>query len=164
MSKNISIDGKLDDEASKDQPLQPRDLMSAVRTLYRATGRFDEAIAAKLEVDLSALRAINVMEKGTVNPKYILEQLGLKSASVTAVLDRLEKAGYITRTISAHDRRSWDIALTKEAAQATDALYSVLGATIAEMFAERNAEEMAITVEAINDLVTSLDKAADKIS
>lgn len=144
--------------------MQPRDLMNAVRILYRATGRFDEAIAAKLQVDLSALRAINVMENGSVSPKYILEQLGLKSASVTAVLDRLEKAGHITRSISAHDRRSWDITLTKNAAGMTEALYNVLGETIAEVFAERSAKEMEIVVQAINDLVASLDTAADKIS
>lgn len=146
------------------QPWGPVELAMAVRTLYRATGRFDEAIAAKLGVDLSALRAINVMERGSVSPKYILEQLGLKSASVTAVLDRLEKAGHITRTVSATDRRSWDIALTKETAEATHDLYEVLGTTIADMFTERSAQEMSTAISAIDDLVTSLDAAADKIS
>ncbi|MEP0520778.1 MAG: MarR family transcriptional regulator [Hyphomicrobiales bacterium] len=164
MSENVPIEGKSGGKISAIQDLQPRDLVNAVRTLYRATGRFDEAIAEKLQVDLSALRAINVMENGSVSPKYILEQLGLKSASVTALLDRLEKAGHITRTVSAHDRRSWDITLTKDAAGATEALYNVLGATIAEVFAGRSAKELEIAIQAINDLVTSLDTAADKIS
>lgn len=164
MSEYTSTEGEVCGDHSSGEPLGSQELVKAVRALYRATGRFDEAIAAKLKVDISALRAINAMQHGSVSPKYILEQLGLKSASVTAVLDRLEKAGHITRTISAHDRRSWDISLTREAHQAADDLYEVLGATIAQTFAERSGQEMAVAIRAIDDLITSLDTAADKIS
>lgn len=164
MTRNKFTEANSSGEITSNKELGPPDLVDAVRKLYRTTGRFDEAIAARLAVDHSALRAISAIHKGCVSPKYILEQLGLKSASVTAVLDRLEKAGHITRTISANDRRSWDIALTDETCQATQDLYEVLGTTIADTFAERNRQEMSIAISAIDDLVASLDTAADKIS
>lgn len=164
MSKDKSVEIEISDEMTTDPVVGPPDLMYAVRNLYRATGRFDEALAAKLDVDLSALRAINALEKKTASPKYILEQLGLKSASVTAVLDRLEKAGHISRTVSATDRRSWDIALTEDTRKATGDLYQVLGTAIADTFAERTRQDMVTAIGAIEDLVTSLDTAASKIS
>lgn len=52
-----------------------------------------------------------------LSPKDIINQLDLTSGSVTALLDRLERAGYITRMANPDDRRSLLVMLNRTAAQ-----------------------------------------------
>jgi DNA-binding MarR family transcriptional regulator len=51
-----------------------------------------------------------------VSPKDTIAQLGLTSGSGTALLDRLEKSGYIRRAPNPADRRSLLIVLDRDAA------------------------------------------------
>lgn len=53
---------------------------------------------------------------GPVNAKSIVSRLGLKSGSGTALLDRLEKAGYVHRLPNPDDRRGVLIELDRAAA------------------------------------------------
>lgn len=58
-----------------------------------------------------------------VSPGDIISHLGLTSGAGTALLDRLEGAGYIARTRHPEDRRSVLIVLDKEAAAEPLALH-----------------------------------------
>lgn len=57
--------------------------------------------------DLRALiHLLDAARCGTIaTPGWLGERLGLNSASVTALVDRLEKAGHIKRVRDTHDRR-----------------------------------------------------------
>ncbi|MFJ9516920.1 MarR family winged helix-turn-helix transcriptional regulator [Kitasatospora sp. NPDC101801] len=56
--------------------------------------------------DVQALLAVlRAADGGGVTPGKLREQLALTSGAVTAVLDRLERAGHVTRTRDANDRR-----------------------------------------------------------
>lgn len=61
-----------------------------------------------------------------LSPKEIITYLGLSSGSGTALLDRLETAGYIKRLPNPDDRRGVLIALDEEAAKVPIALYRKL--------------------------------------
>lgn len=60
---------------------------------------------------------------GSVSPKEIISYLGISSGSGTALIDRLETAGYIKRLPNPDDRRGVLIVLDEEAAKAPVALY-----------------------------------------
>ena len=67
------------DRAAKDQNLHPTDF-GCIGYLYRA--------------------------EGPVSPKQVIAHMGLSSGSGTALLDRLEQAGYTRRLPNPDDRRS----------------------------------------------------------
>lgn len=134
-------------------------LLGAVRALYGAIERFDGRVAAVLGIDRTALRAVNAMETGAVSPTRLGGELGLASGSVTALLDRLERAGHVERVAAADDRRRRDARLTASARKAADAAYGRLGAAIGQAFADAPPEEIAAARDAVARLARAFDAA-----
>lgn len=76
------------------------------RAQQRATDALDDAVAAELGVNRTDLRCLDVLlQMGTGTPGQLASALGLTSGSVTALLDRLEKRGYLGRSADPSDRR-----------------------------------------------------------
>ncbi|MGW0324548.1 MarR family winged helix-turn-helix transcriptional regulator [Nocardia sp. NPDC003183] len=67
------------------------------------------------ETDRRALEIVLLEEKSTT-PGRLAERLGLTSAGVTIMLNRLEKQGYITRSLHPTDRRRVIVMATELAA------------------------------------------------
>jgi DNA-binding MarR family transcriptional regulator len=84
--------------------------------------------------DLRALiRLLDASRAGiTATPGWLGEQLGLNSASVTALLDRLERLGHVSRVRDTADRRR--VLLVVES-QAVALGWSFFGPLITEMVA-----------------------------
>nr|WP_314141505.1 MarR family transcriptional regulator [uncultured Rhodococcus sp.] len=59
-------------------------------------------------------------------PGWLGQQLGLESASVTALIDRMERAGHVGRTRDAHDRRKVLLNVTPSAIALGQAFFGPL--------------------------------------
>lgn len=137
-------------------------LVDSVRSLYGAIGRFDECMATSMGIDRTSLRAIDALRYGALQPKDFAERLGLTTASVTAMLDRLEKAGHISRTQSPTDRRSWIINLTDQSREQAKKSYGNLGDTFQTVFADKTNAELAKALEVIEELTQAFDASGDQ--
>jgi DNA-binding MarR family transcriptional regulator len=147
------------------KPVTPMtDLLQAVRQMYAAIERFDARAASELGVDRTALRAINAMERGSVTPGSLGAELGLSSGSVTALLDRLERAGHVERRLSRDDGRRRDAELTRTARMKADRIYEGLGQSIEAAFAQTEAERLQALSEGLSALTAAFNAAADKAS
>lgn len=94
-------------------------------------------------------------ENRPVSPKEIGPQLGLSSGSITALLDRLEKVGFIRRVSNPEDRRSVLIELDRDVATEAIALYRRLENSyrnVAESFSEQQLETIASFLEKMTRL------------
>jgi DNA-binding MarR family transcriptional regulator len=137
------------------------DLLQAVRQMYAAIDRFDATAAASLGVDRSALRAINAMERGSVTPGSLGAELGLSSGSVTALLDRLERAGHVERRLSREDGRRRDADLTPAARVRADRIYDSLGRSISGVFETVDPDHLQTLVAGLLQLSAAFNAAAD---
>jgi len=91
---------------SRDRQALELALGAAMRTYQRSVDAFDEAAAIYLGVNRTDLRCLDVLlEQGQASPGYLATALGLTTGSVTAMLDRLEKLGYVERRPDPGDRR-----------------------------------------------------------
>jgi DNA-binding MarR family transcriptional regulator len=135
-------------------------LLQTVRALYEAIERFDAAAAQNLDVDRSGLRAINAMEHGAISPSELAVRLGLTSGAVTALLDRLEKVGQVTRHASSDDRRRKDAALTADARAKAGAQFRKLAKQIGKEFASCSVATLQESVDSLCKLHTAFDAAA----
>jgi len=91
---------------SRDRQAVEQDLGAAMRTYQRSVDAFDEAAAIYLGVNRTDMRCLDVLlEQGQATPGYLADALGLTTGSVTAMLDRLEKLGYVERCPDPGDRR-----------------------------------------------------------
>jgi DNA-binding MarR family transcriptional regulator len=119
-----------------------------VREFQRAVDQGDDEIARLLKLNRTDLRCLDLLlQRGPSTPGRLSVELGLTTGSVTAMLDRMEKAGYITRTPDPGDRRKIIIQATPEtAAQAMEAMMPLMEDS-AKSMADYGAAELKLLVD-----------------
>ncbi|WP_330294472.1 MarR family winged helix-turn-helix transcriptional regulator [Streptomyces sp. NBC_00503] len=91
-------------------------LGGAVQGYQSTVDDYDRETARLLGVNETDLRCLEIlMATEEAAPSALGTQLGLTTGSVTAMLDRLEKAGYLTRSPHPTDRRRTLVRVTPEA-------------------------------------------------
>lgn len=88
----------------------------AARVAQNATDAMDEAVAALLGVNRTDGMCLDIIDRlGTVSAGRLAQESRLTTGAVTAVLDRLESAGYVRRVDDPNDRRRVLVEITEEA-------------------------------------------------
>lgn len=125
------------------------DIIFAGRKVYQAVEDLDAAITARLGINRSDLQCLNLLEGGAVSPKDIRERLGLSSGAVTALIDRLENAGYVRRTASTQDRRSIVVEITPEVFARLGKLYRSIAGEIVAQFGGDSPDDRTVACTAL---------------
>ena len=113
-----------------------------------AVDAVDAAAAARLGVNRTDLRCLEILlGRESTTPSQLATELGLTTGSVTAMLDRLERLGYLTRAPGSGDRRKTQVRITDAAARLAWEIYGPI--------AEEGAAEVATYTAA--ELATILD-------
>lgn len=124
-------------------------VVAASRAVYAAIDLVDATVAGQLGVHRSDLRCLNLLEHGPRTPSEIGAALGLTSGAVTALLDRLERAGFARRVRAATDRRSVRVELPPAAYARVGRLYGTIAQAISAAFDGLAAEEVAATTRGL---------------
>jgi DNA-binding MarR family transcriptional regulator len=125
-----------------------KELIRLAREHEAANQAFDEVAAQKLGVNQTDLRALNVVEnQGPLTAGRLAELMGLTTAAVTAVLDRLERAGYARRVRDEKDRRQVIVELTPLVGERAGPIWGPLGQEAAAAFARMSVEELESVIE-----------------
>ncbi len=124
-------------------------VVAASRDVYAAIDEVDTLIAARLGVHRSDLRCLNLLEHGPRRPSEIGSALGLTSGAVTALIDRLESAGYARRARGVGDRRSVHVELPPAAFARVGRLYGTIARSLSEAFRHLNDVEIDATTRGL---------------
>ena len=82
------------------------ELVEATRASQVATDKMDDAGSRALGVNRTDGRCLDVIQQaGRISAGDLAERAGLTSGSITAVIDRLEKKGFVRRVTDPADRR-----------------------------------------------------------
>lgn len=96
----------------------------ALRQLVLGTEQFRNVHAAELHLAPSDVTALGHLYRvGPLSPKELAAMLGITSGTMTAMLDRVEKAGFLARSNNPQDRRSLVITITPAGQHALAWLY-----------------------------------------
>src|SRR3954466_8314803 len=97
-----------------------RILAALVRTIANVVV-FNAQVADQLGLGVSDMQFMTyLMQEGPLSPGRLSELPGLKSGSVTGVIDRLEQAGYVRRERDETDRRKVRVVLNTERLQSAE--------------------------------------------
>ena len=92
------------------------EMVAEVRQQQIAYDRFHDAVAAYLGVNRADLRCLDILDlTGRRAAGELAAEMGMSTGAVTALLDRMEKAGYIRRVRDPGDRRRVLVELTEQA-------------------------------------------------
>ena len=133
-----------------------RALSSTVALLSRAVGR---ALAPwnmtwPQAMSLLLLRAQN----GPTTATRLVEQLGLGRTAMTAVVDRLERRGWVARRPHPRDRRVALVELTKDGRSVADEVAAVVQATLDDLMSRARLTDELDTVSV--QIITALKSEA----
>jgi DNA-binding MarR family transcriptional regulator len=74
-------------------------------------------------------------------------EAGLTSGAITAVIDRLERLGYVQRIADPKDRRRVLVELTDKAKRTSEELFGPLGDQLGPMLARYSDDELRLVTE-----------------
>jgi len=104
------------------------ELIHTARVNEAANDAFDEVACQKLGVNRTDMRCLNIVDnQGPVTAGRLAELSGLTTAAVTAVLDRLERAGYARRVRDEKDRRQVIVELTPLLRERAERIWGPIG-------------------------------------
>ncbi|MBV8931480.1 MAG: MarR family transcriptional regulator [Kutzneria sp.] len=132
-------------------------LGAEVSATQETTDAADEAVAVYLGVNRTDLRCLSLLfrEIDTATPGQLGTVLGLTTGSITAMVDRLERQGYLVRTPDPADRRKIVIRLTAEVVEQITALYRPL--------IEAGLRELARYTEAELELIIDFQRRSRRL-
>ena len=124
------------------------ELIAEVRRSQAATDRFDQAVADFLGVNRTDLRCLEFIEsEGPVTAGRLAEVTGLTSGSITAVIDRLERAGYARRVRDEQDRRRVLVELAPAARGGGENLFAAHIEMSERMYRRYTEEQLRLLLE-----------------
>ncbi|MGQ7295581.1 MarR family winged helix-turn-helix transcriptional regulator [Quadrisphaera sp. KR29] len=135
-------------------------LLLACRALYQAVGACEHAAAQHLGLGRNDLRALNLLEDGPRSAAWLAGALHLTRPAVTALVDRLERSGWVTRSQDPTDRRAVSIALRPERWQQLGAVYRPIGLAVHASVAHLPPEQHAQLTASLLEVAGALDEAA----
>ena len=148
----------------------PRQAPATVHRLRALTLLLDSAGAAFAacnglsSTDVRALVCLLDQERVGVpaSPTWLAGQLGVTTASVTALLDRLERAGHVRRVPRSDDRRRVDVRVEDSARDLGWAFFGPLIDATAAVLARRSADERAVVDAFLDDMVAAVAAAGER--
>jgi len=119
------------------------ELFTEVRAGQNAVDAMDEAVAAYLGINRTDSRCLDIIDRhGRMTAGELAAESGLTTGAITAVVDRMERAGYVRRTRDVGDRRRIFVELTPEAGQRTGDLYAPIERRARELVADLTEEQL----------------------
>jgi DNA-binding MarR family transcriptional regulator len=119
------------------------ELIGLARSHEAANDAFDEVAREKLGINRTDLRCLNIVEnEGPLTAGRLADLSGLTTAAVTAVLDRLERAGYARRVRDTEDRRQVLVEVTPLLAERATPIWGPLGEEARALLMRMSTEEL----------------------
>ena len=148
----------------------PRQAPATVHRLRALTLLLDAAGAAfaarngLTATDVRALVCLLDRERAGVpaSPTWLAGQLRVTTASVTALLDRLERAGHVRRVARSDDRRRVDVLVQDSAKELGWAFFGPLIDATAAVLDRRSAAERAVIDAFLDDMVAAIAAAGER--
>lgn len=125
------------------------ELMALMRQFTVETDRYVEVASERDSLFRTDLHALSIMmgaaQAGlTVTPGLLREELNLSSPATTALVDRLDSAGHVTRRRSDVDRRQVHLEMTEKARTTGAMLFAPLARHINGVFDQYSEEQLAL--------------------
>ncbi|WP_449603575.1 MarR family transcriptional regulator [Paenibacillus sp. Marseille-Q9583] len=136
-----------------------------MRGLGTRTVVYQQNVAASLGLYNNDFLSVDILrEKGPITAGELSKLTGLATGSVTALIDRLEKNGYVRRQNDPNDRRKVIIVPLYENKEDVIDTYLPLHTAMVKLAASYTDEELALISQFLGKASTVLDEQIDHLS
>ena len=124
---------------------------------------FHSSVAARLGVNVTDVNSLRLLGGEAMSAGKLSEQLGLTGAATTALIDRLELAGFVTRERSSEDRRRVTVHANAAKLQQVNDLYAGQGVRMADLLANYSDEEFRVILNFLEQTSVALAEEAKAV-
>ena len=134
-----------------------KEVQFALRAMGMRLGRLNDAVAGMVDLKGGDIELLDHLGRiGPVSPGELADQLHVHPATMTGILDRLEKGGWITRERDSPDRRRVHLRAIRTRGPELVRLYAPMNTAIMKICASFTTEQLT----AIRDFLVSIGDAA----
>jgi DNA-binding MarR family transcriptional regulator len=138
-------------------------MIAAGRQRHEAIDSIDACLAQRLAVHRSDLHCLRLLERGPATPKEVATPIGLTSGSTTALVNRLEGAGFVERCRSASNRRCIKVAIVPIRPGELRAILAEIELAVSVDFGGEEANAFAESARIPNALAIILPRCSDRL-
>ena len=121
------------------------EVIQQVRRSQTANQTFDLTVGELLGINQTDMRCLDIIQRrGGVSAGDLAREAGLTTGAVTAVIDRLERAGYAQRVADPSDRRRVMVEATPKLLELAEQYYGPLAEASYEAFADLTDEQLEL--------------------
>ena len=129
------------------EPLEAGGVSRALREVMWANAEANQGLARRLGLGINDVVALDhLLQDKPLGPAELGQRLGIKSASATALVDRLEAAGHVERRPHPTDRRRLTIEPTQHALREILGVLSPLLDDLESVTGELSPEEQLVVM------------------
>ena len=116
-----------------------------------STQKYDEAVGEIYGLSAAERLCLSFLWPAPQTASAIAREIRLTPAAVTALIDRLERRGFVKRKSDPNDRRKVMVEAAEEAQRVTAEAYLPLGAAGAEMLKKYSEAELAVVQQVLTE-------------
>jgi DNA-binding MarR family transcriptional regulator len=142
-----------------------RKLLEASRALSTETVMFHTAISEQRGLSTIEAKATDYLARfGPLTPKQLTQHSGLAPASVTALIDRLERKGVVKRTRHPQDRRKVLIELEQTYLKQAPPYWDYLISQARRLYERYSDEQLRLIVEYTTEAAQITHRATKRLT
>ena len=120
-------------------------VMNEIRRQQGAADLLDQVACDRMGINRTDARCVDIIDRaGRITAGHLAEESGLTTGSVTAMLDRMERDGYVRRTPDDQDRRRVFVELTERVHELTAEVYDPVTQASQAQLEGCTAQELAL--------------------
>jgi MarR family transcriptional regulator, organic hydroperoxide resistance regulator len=142
----------------------PGDLMVELKSLTHASMLFQNALAAKMDLNVTDAACIDfLIEMGPSTAGDLSRLTRLTTGAITSVIDRLEKAGLVKRENDPHDRRKVVVCFLPEKHKKVVKYYESMASEIFTLLSGYSKKEIKLLLSATGSLNNIYQKNTEEL-
>jgi DNA-binding MarR family transcriptional regulator len=156
---------KTDAEGARRRRRTTTAIKESLRELSNQLSLLNHHVGAKVElrdVDLDCLELIN--RHGPLNPSALARRAGLHPATMTGILDRLERGGWIARDRDPDDRRAVVVRVLRDRGGELFRLYSGMNASLDGILAGYGDDQLELLADFLRRTTDAGRTATDELA
>jgi DNA-binding MarR family transcriptional regulator len=140
-------------------------IKGSLRELSNQLSLLNHHVGARVDlrdVDLDCLELIN--RHGPLSPSALARRAGLHPATMTGILDRLERAGWVARERDPSDRRAVVVGVRRDRGGELFRLYAGMNAAMDELCAAYSDEQLALLADFLRRTTDAGQDATEQLA
>ncbi|HEY0448058.1 MarR family transcriptional regulator [Actinophytocola sp.] len=122
-------------------------------------------VGARVSVRDADLACLDIIARyGPIGPSALAKRAGMHPATITGVIDRLERSGWVVRDRDPADRRAVVVRVLPDRGSEIFRLYSGMRASMNDICADYDAEQLAVIKDFLSRVADAGEQASDALA